>query len=143
MGAVNWEEVSPDLRLTEAGIAHLASLQQLEYLFMPGFLLSQTTMDTLESLPQLRELHALFSHVSPALLKRLSALDLESLSVGVGDIDAVTKRVLGDMPRLSTLQLFVFSTAYAEDEQKRDRAAAELRAALPKCEVHIQFLPSL
>lgn len=134
--------LAADQRLTDDGIVHLSSLQQMEYLFMPGFLLSPKSLSAIESLPKLRQLHALFSLVSPALLKRIAALDLEALSIGVADVDALTANTLRKM-RLKTLQLFVFNSAYATSPQEQERVSKLLRIAMPNCDVHLQFLQSV
>ncbi len=125
--------------LSETGIEHLANLKQLEYLFMPGFLLSERTMDIITSLPKLRELHAPFSLVTPSLLRRISALDLESLSVGVLGLDDDKLRSLSSMRQLHALQLFVFASHDADTVKTTKRAEDTLRKALPSCEIHVRY----
>ena len=132
--------------VTESGIQYLRGLEQLEYLFMPGFLLTDRTMGTIESMPELRELHAIFGTPDDSVLERLSKLPLEKLSVGVVDAEFAMKTYLRRMTSLRTLQLLVFDSRFVESPNRkvvRRKLIQDIERTLPQCKIHVVFFASL
>ena len=74
------KKIPPHLRLSEVGISSLRTLTNLEHLVMPGFLLTSKTIALLRTLPKLRSLHAPMSLLPQPALKRICAVNLESLT---------------------------------------------------------------
>ena len=127
-----------EYRLTDAGIRHLADLQELEYLFIPGFLLSRTSVETLASLPRLQHLHAPFSVVGPSVLADIAAMqELRTLSIGVMRTTTLSLDVLQQLENLEVLQLFVFGDQFFEDESAKEKLKVDLQQMLPNVEMHI------
>lgn len=122
----------------------LANLQELEYLFMPGHLLTQTSFEAIRELPKLRELHAVFSVVDHRLLAKIVGLEnLEALSIGTLKIDAKFVEILQRQNNLRTLQVVLFDDNVRNSTKARTALLNKLQAALPKCEVHIIFANTL
>lgn len=122
----------------------ITALTKLEYLFLPGHLLTEKTMGTLEQLPNLSEIHAPFSLVSPSLLDRIAKLRrLQGLSFGMRSITPSSIRSVSKLPNLRKLQITVFNSEVLQSATQQEQLRVSLADALPDCEVHLLFFGDL
>ena len=125
------------------GLNLLGTLENLEYLFMPGFALFEKTLPTIESFSKLETLHAPFSYLTNDELNRIAELkQIRDLAVGSDGFSEETVTILGSMQHLSSLRLFVFDDI-AFNSNDQERIHRRLSVLLPKCQVRVYLLPSI
>ena len=126
-------------RLTSVGLNHIADLKELEYLFVPGFMIDATSLPTILGFTNLTQLHAPFSEFDAETLKALATLsNLQSLTIGLYTDQLPHLRHLQAITNLGVLQLFVY-TKQASDSERAD-VETQVQQLFTDKELHIHYL---
>jgi|GEM_PF-4154063 len=121
-------------------IMGLARLKQLEYLFVPGFMIDATSLPTILGFTKLKHFHAPFSNFDAKDLQSLAQLKrLKSLTLGLHVDEILHLDELQSMTDLRTLQLFLYGDE--TNEQQREKFRREIEQFFPEAELHLHFLP--
>ena len=124
--------------LSDGGLNHLSNLKELEFLFIPGFMLSNDSMSTIMEFPKLRELHAPFSAADTLVLSDLSTMTkLQTLSVGVMENSTSELKRLKTLTQLKQLQVFVFGNNFSDNNGAQQDLYSTLSQLLPNAEVYV------
>lgn len=124
-------------------VNELKSLQNLEYLFLPGYMLVDSGFGMLRSFPKLKTLHAPFAYAEISDLEILATqTQIQDLATGVvitSPEDPVIQ-IIANMTHLKRLPL----TVIADDDLDGEGKAVvenQIRSQLPDCDVTFYFLP--
>jgi Leucine-rich repeat (LRR) protein len=121
-------------RITEAGVKHLAALKELRTLQLRYATITDEAAKTLGGLTKLQSLGVAATWLTNGGLKHITNLtDLESLDI-MGN-SALTVETFKPLERLTKLKTLYLSGTKMYGTPERDRHLAELRKALPKCEI--------
>jgi hypothetical protein len=126
---------------TSASINQLGKLTQLEYLFLPGWLLADDNLDTICGLPNLKALHAPFSELRAEQIQRFCKMpQLRELTIGIAAGDASAQEALGGLLQLKQLRLVMISPELATDSALQAKFSRAIQQSLSECALSVHFL---
>ncbi|MEM7317209.1 MAG: hypothetical protein AAF497_29095, partial [Planctomycetota bacterium] len=150
--------------LTVECMESLTNLAALEYLYLPGWLVTSDTFDVIESLPNLNEFHAAFSNLDAKTIRRLGKLkQIKKASIGLSSLKPKKLEALGTLTSIKSITIHLFDEdchlenldgeyGYMEDskpdeaaikrrDEARQKALESIQSTMPWCDVKVLFLP--
>jgi hypothetical protein len=133
---------SDDMTWTSDSVNYLRWLKQLEFLYLPGWIIDEGNLDTIVGLSKLQTLRAPFSELPAESIRKLATMpSLRNVTIGINPQDDDARTALGELTALDELHLLIIDPQLHADHLKQTEFEQPIRTSLPNHQLKFQYLP--